>query len=471
MPPHSCLSIRASQQIPIAPLQLAAFRNVAMGKKRKRARISSEAEDSVKTTTTKTAPPLDRILCQILEDDPSGNTKGLTKKQLKRRFKAIQDDGFSKKDFKEALNNVVRCGYVVCLKHGNKKYYRHSMQSSDDEILQMSLYKSRIVGTLQNLDKGLSKEELEKAVVENHDEGRNIHYKTFKRCLKGLIQTGIVDCVKEGKKKRYRLVENVQERNRPESEGEENQSKRDTDFSAVPIAMRLRGESIDDLNETKKVTFQEVGGGGDDVEDIDAEIARLERELAKDDDSDSDEESGEDADEDGSHDEEQPAVLSLSKFSDDRVQHLPAAALPEPGKYDSSGMPIKKKKKRKVDNDGSAASSGLEQAVKEVLSGYQARSSERLPFYCRFCAKQYDNETEFFAHKSQDFHKAALEAERKATYCKLCRVQLTSPVQMQEHLKSRPHKERLQTMKSKHQGGRMSNGSRNHHYHAKDAHR
>ena len=203
----------------------------------------------------------------------------------------------------------------------------------------------------------------------------------------------------------------------------------------------------------KRVTFQEK----EETLDIDDEIARLERELANDDDDDSEESD----DDDRNSFEEQPAVLSLSKFANDRVEHLPTTALPEPGKYDAKGMPLKTaKKKRKLDTaqESNTKSSGLEQAVKEVLSGYQARSSERLPYYCRFCAKQYDNEEEFFRHKKEGFHRAAVEAERKATYCKLCRKQLTSPVQMKEHLKSRPHKERLQAMRSKQGGRRILDG-------------
>ena len=106
------------------------------------------------------------------------------------------------------------------------------------------------------------------------------------------------------------------------------------------------------------------------------------------------------------------------------------------------------------ESEDAKRSSGLKQAVQEVLAGYKARSSERLPFYCRVCAKQYDNETEFFNHKETEFHRVAVETERKASYCRLCRKQLTSPEQMKEHLASRPHKERLQKMIDRQQGGR-----------------
>ena len=106
------------------------------------------------------------------------------------------------------------------------------------------------------------------------------------------------------------------------------------------------------------------------------------------------------------------------------------------------GKPEKRQKKN-------TAESGLESAVKEVLSGYVARSSEKLPFYCRFCQKQYNNSEEFFAHKQSEFHKTAVEMEQKASFCKLCRKQLTSPDQLKEHLQSRPHKERLERARSR----------------------
>ncbi|KAG7343727.1 zinc-finger double-stranded RNA-binding protein [Nitzschia inconspicua] len=262
--------------------------------------------------------------------------------------------------------------------------------------------------------------------------------------------------------------------------------------STIPIAIRLRQHNSnssttrksddDNPNNNKRikssVRFQEQE---DENVDIDDEIARLERELAQYDDDDAD---GDDDDSDyneQSHtqsvvqDNPQPTILSLSKFSDDRVEHLPEEALPIPGRYhpnnntDSGTTKKKKSQKRKREPSSTTEETeppgkkmdGLQQAVKEVLEGYQARSSERLPFYCRYCAHQFDNENDFTQHKTTDFHRTAVATERKLTYCKLCRLQLTSPVQMKEHLTSRPHQQRLQYMKAKNQGGGQfrSNGS------------
>lgn len=207
--------------------------------------------------------------------------------------------------------------------------------------------------------------------------------------------------------------------------------------------------------------------------DLDDEIRRLEAELAADDSSDEsdsaidEEEDGEEASfgantvvemesttwTDGEK-KDAPTVVCLSSLSEERIAPLPASCLPQNKKRFLKGIDKSvERQKKKVNN-------GLQQAVHEVLSGYVARSSERLPFYCRFCAKQYSNEKEFFDHKGGDLHKAAVEVERKASFCKLCRRQFTSPVQLKEHVSSRPHRERLETMRSR-QTPRRNRGREN----------
>jgi len=232
---------------------------------------------------------------------------------------------------------------------------------------------------------------------------------------------------------------------------------------------RKKNGSIGDRGEPKRVV------------DIDDEIARLEAELAQDDgdssslsssDSDhdaasSDNDSDNDSDDDNGDNtrkqkkrggmEKEEGIVSLSTVKDDRIERLPEKCLPLPM---TSKAATKKSKKRKLEGGDKQAqnrNSGLEQAVREVLSGYKARSAEKLPFYCRVCQKQYANKEEFFSHKELDFHKAAKEAERKATFCKLCRKQLTSPEQMKEHLRSKPHNVRLELVSS-----RQRQGQRNH---------
>lgn len=191
--------------------------------------------------------------------------------------------------------------------------------------------------------------------------------------------------------------------------------------------------------------------------DIDDEIARLEAELAQDDsDSEGSSSSEDESVSDSSRVKSKPmettisnGVVSLSSVKDELIEGLPDELLPKvPPKRKSKKNEDMKAKRRKGD---AQPSSGLEIAVKEVLSGYVARSSEKLPFYCRVCQKQYTNETDFFVHRETDFHKAAVEAERRASYCKLCHKQLTSPAQMKEHLKSKPHRDRLRLVASKQQ--------------------
>ena len=174
-------------------------------------------------------------------------------------------------------------------------------------------------------------------------------------------------------------------------------------------------------------------------------------------------------------------IVCLSKVKDERIPSLPVSLLPAARKRvlknidkdneeddddddDSDDHKRKRVKHPATEtntNHGSTnrtRSNGLHAAVQEVLQGYVARSSERLPFYCRVCAKQYNNAVEFHNHKQTPFHQTAVELERKASYCRLCRKQLTSPVQLKEHLMSRPHQERLAMMKAK-QGGEVARGA------------
>ena len=263
-------------------------------------------------------------------------------------------------------------------------------------------------------------------------------YSKIKSVLKKLVDRG--ELKKEGKKYFRVVIEYDQE-----SSAAKGTSPVSENIS-VPIAMQMRKDASKAKKKSVKIVEPEV--------DLDEEIRRLEQELEA---SDSSDEESESDDSNIAH----TKVLSLSKFADDHVQHLPNNCLPEPGRYHPSrdGMKSTQAKKKQPNNltkeiEDKERSSGLKQAVQEVLSGYKARSSERLPFYCRVCAKQYDNETDFFSHKNTEFHKVAVETERKATYCRLCRKQLTSPEQMKEHLRSKPHREKLQNMKNRQRGGR-----------------
>ena len=227
-------------------------------------------------------------------------------------------------------------------------------------------------------------------------------------------------------------------------------SPKKEDAPGIPIGMKLReGTPKKEVRFSEDSSIQQSGG------DIDDEIARLEKELMNEM-SDSDDSVSSSEEDDGVPDtnqtenENEKGILSLSSFADDRVESLPSTCLPIAGKYSLT----KKRGKKSKGTPQPAVKSGLQKAVEEVLGGYTARSSERIPFYCRYCSHQYENETAFFEHKSSEFHKTAVEMERKATYCKLCRKQFTSPTQMKEHLSSRPHKERLQYVRSKQQGQR-----------------
>jgi hypothetical protein len=176
--------------------------------------------------------------------------------------------------------------------------------------------------------------------------------------------------------------------------------------------------------------------------DLDEEIRRLEQELN--DDSSSTSSSTEESENDKQA--EDSAVLNLSAVKNETIESLPEQFLPRIKKQRASeqSSPI----------TSQTTNPGLASAVQEILDGYVPRSAERLPFYCRVCAKQYKNEQEFFAHRETEFHKVAFAAERKASYCHLCRKQLTSPAQLKEHLSSRPHKERLERVRRNHRDNR-----------------
>jgi Zinc-finger of C2H2 type len=229
-----------------------------------------------------------------------------------------------------------------------------------------------------------------------------------------------------------------------------------------------------------------VAASGGEEADLDEAIARLEAELNNnnDDRSSDDEDSSSDssstsvcggggaADPTDEGDKKMPSILCLSKVKDERIEALPSnllPALPPSSKRGGGGnnkaRQKKKNKKRQHDDDDDddgkknkkgeqpqqpPALPGLEAAVREVLGSYVPRSSERLPFYCRVCATQFDNLREFQAHQQTDFHITAVQVEQKLSHCKLCRKQLTSPAQLKEHLASRPHKERLERMRKNH---------------------
>ena len=250
---------------------------------------------------------------------------------------------------------------------------------------------------------------------------------------------------------------------------------------AVPFAEMLRQKTSSSIVNSQVVQTRTRENIGDPFEDIDDEIRRLEAELAAGIDSDDD-----DCDDNsGNVDESRPrnrqvsfgttsikqientkleqnvdasaTILCLSTVADERIIPLPKNCLPHTKKRTLKGIdknhveqPTKKAK--------DMISDGLKDAVKEILGGYVARSSERLPFYCRVCVKQYDNEDEFFIHKATDFHKAAVNMEQKVSFCKLCRKQFTSPVQLKEHLLSRPHKQQLDRARSGQRGGRGRDG-------------
>ena len=230
--------------------------------------------------------------------------------------------------------------------------------------------------------------------------------------------------------------------------------KKDETDSPLPIAEILRrrkGGSQQSEDATTGQVYE--ANNGEEIDDIDEEIRRLEAELNEDSDGDDNSSSHVSGEEESKEDADQ-GVICLSSVAKDRIEALPPSCLPSNKRrvlkgIDGTGDVEELKKKRKKQKP--VVDEGLKAAVQVVLGGYVARSNEKLPFYCRVCAKQYNNDEEFFEHKKTDFHRAAVEMEKKASYCKLCRKQLTSPVQLKEHLNSKPHKDRLQMLRGRQQ--------------------
>ena len=335
-----------------------------------------------------------------------------------------------------------------------------------------------------------------------------------KKALKELVKSGRVkELGEDGGSSRYMIFPDEKESESSGGSGDSGSSSENDSGSSsesdsqdkdepLPFAEVMRKRA----GESSKTDEKETYGGDDDGsederEDIDDEIRRLEAELAagSDDDDDSseysegsDDESIPDDDELGGKSKRKISFGPSTEYTDDRMNNsddhvpseggiirsnleaeriapLPKSALPQMKRRKLKGIDAdvdgdgekekeKKNKRKTSNNDDEDINEGLREAVKEVLSGYEARSHERIPFYCRVCSVQSKDMESFLAHKKTDFHKAAVKAERKATYCQACRKQFTSPVQMEEHLNSKRHHERMIYLRSKNQGGRGGGG-------------
>ncbi|CAM9113257.1 unnamed protein product [Discosporangium mesarthrocarpum] len=207
------------------------------------------------------------------------------------------------------------------------------------------------------------------------------------------------------------------------------------------LRKRARIESVADYEDVKLKPKPPVVTVG-----IDDKIAALERDLQQA--SESSNSSGISSDSEaetyGSDDSsgERPSKL-VSSLSKERIEPLPLHLLPTPG----CGMPKDRKKSKR--SSPTPPTSGLEMAVKDLLANYEARSSERVPFYCRICKFQGCSVEELEAHKREPLHEVAVKKERKISNCSLCKKQFTSPPQLKEHLSGKAHREKLLAAMSK----------------------
>lgn len=152
--------------------------------------------------------------------------------------------------------------------------------------------------------------------------------------------------------------------------------------SASNLGGAAEGDVMDDRIEALEREL-EAGSGGSSSNDSSSEGSSCA--------SDDDNATGEDEDNSGDR-----RVLKLgSPLEADKIEPLPAHLLPRPGcGVSKAKKPGKKAPKRPMVAASTASapgpSQGLDSAVKELMANYEARSSERVPFYCRVCQFQGD---------------------------------------------------------------------------------
>jgi hypothetical protein len=318
----------------------------------------------------------------------------------------------------------------------------------------------------------VSKKDIQKHIKSTSDEWSK---KEVKRALKHLVSEERL-CIESDL---YFIPSTDTSSSGSSSSKEESDSESDDGSkeqqSFVPIAQRMRKQSFDEVvhaNTSKSTKSPQV--------DIDEEIRRLEAELAAADsasDDNSSEASGESdvsgrknrkisfgnnlvhtvaKDEDSlsiASDDRMASsgVICLSESAMERIEPLPASAMPQIARKATSDE--KKTKKRKRNKEEHTVNAGLKSAVEDLLSNYKTRSEvEQTPWYCRVCQHQAEGESDFVAHRASEFHKTAMKEHQKKTYCRMCKKQMTSVVQFQEHLQSRPHREMLDGKRARQHG-------------------
>ena len=178
-------------------------------------------------------------------------------------------------------------------------------------------------------------------------------------------------------------------------------------------------------------------------------------------------------------------IVSISESNQNPIEKLPTRCLPPPltlhqqqkRAKSSKGSSSKKRPRsdtpqnniNKNNSNGSSnknddthnsnnnpphpvGGAGLKQAVQELMRNYQGRATtERKPFYCRYCQHQATDYTDFVQHQRRSTHLQNVTLHNQASYCKLCAKQFNSPLQLKEHLTSQPHRHKLQYYQSKQQ--------------------
>lgn len=140
-------------------------------------------------------------------------------------------------------------------------------------------------------------------------------------------------------------------------------------------------------------------------------------------------------------------IKLTSLNEEDRIKPLPPDKLPKAlcSKATLSGQ-------KRPSNHNHQGEKRRAVSFQKAPIAYEPVSSEKKPFYCRFCKYQGESLEDLENHKASEDHKKSYQQIMRLSYCHLCKKQYTSPVQLEEHRKGKQHLERLQKVRS-----RMSN--------------
>ena len=175
--------------------------------------------------------------------------------------------------------------------------------------------------------------------------------------------------------------------------------------TTVPVASRLHQST----NEYIQKLTSNTSSSSKAPQNLDDQIAFLERQLEN-------EKSSDESEDSEDSEDKVEDILSLSLHANDRIAPLPACHLP----------PQKRLKK----------------SLPAPSSLYWPETLRKLPFCCRPCTFQGEDLVAFRKHQTSKEHLTRVQKVSHLLSCKLCKKSFNSPDQLQEHVGGKWHKER-----------------------------